>query len=324
MSVALSGNTAVIGAVCDDNSSINDAGSAYIFVRSGSTWTEQAKIVASDAGANDEFGVSVAISGDTVLVGAARDDNTAGIDAGSVYVFSRKVSSWSEQARLVASNATKGKFFGNAIAMSGAAAVIGSFNASSAYIFGRTNGLWSEQAILTPSNGGGYFGWSVAIHGDMLLVGAPNDAKGGVGAGAAFLYTGMGSSWTEQAKLTATDASEGDAFGWSVGVFGDVAVSGAALDDQEAGTFAGSAYLFDLHCLGLTDGACCLDGVCAHMRQVTCDTIGGVFVGIGVTCDAAKCDPPCPADIDGRGCSPDGAVDVTDLLLLLGAWGACP
>ncbi len=100
-------------------------GSAYVFVRSGGVWSQQQKLVASDAAAFDQFGTSVAISGETVVVGATVDDGTAGIDQGSAYVFVRSGGVWSQQQKLEASDAAAVDLFGFSVAISGETVVVG-------------------------------------------------------------------------------------------------------------------------------------------------------------------------------------------------------
>ena len=196
-SVAISGGTAVVDAYRDDDGG-NQSGSAYVFVRSGGTWSEQTKLMASDAAADDYFGWSVAISGDTVVVGA-RLDNDGGPFSGSAYVFVRSSGSWSQQAKLTASDAAA-----------------------------------EDQ-----------FGYSVAVSGDTAVVGNRGDADGGLDSGSAYVFVRSGTTWSQQAKLTASDAAADDFFGDSVAVSGDTAVVGAPWDD-DAGLNSGSAYVFGL------------------------------------------------------------------------------
>ena len=140
VTVAVSGDTAVVGADFDDDKG-SDAGSAYVFARSGTTWTQQAKLLASDGAAGDQFGVSVSVSGDTAVVGALRDDDK-GSDAGSAYVFARSGATWTQQAKLVASDGAAGDLLGNWVAVSGGTAVVGAVldddkgtESGSAYVF---------------------------------------------------------------------------------------------------------------------------------------------------------------------------------------------
>jgi hypothetical protein len=254
-SVALSGDTALVGAYLDDTPADANAGSAYVFTRSGSTWSEQTKLTASDGAANDYFGISVNLSGDTALVGAYFDDTTAGTDRGSAYVFTRSGSIWSEQAKLTASDGLAHSRFGYSVALSGDTALIGTYvdyvvvgaPVGSAYVFTRSGSTWSQQAKLTASNGAVFdqFGTSVALSGETALVGSRfDDTAAGADAGSAHVITRSGSTWSEQAILTANDGSISDEFGWSVALSGDTALVGARYDDTAAGTDAGSAYVF--------------------------------------------------------------------------------
>ena len=256
-SVAVSGdgNTAVIGAYGDDDGGTN-AGSAYVFVRSGSSWTQQAKLTASDGAASDFFGRSVVISGDgnTAVIGADGDDD-GGIDSGSAYVFTRSGSSWTQQAKLTASDGASSYHFGRSVAVSGDGntAVIGAIGVDegrgSAYVFVRSGSSWTQQAKLTASDGASedQFGWSVAVSGDgnTAVIGSYADDDGGDRSGSAYVFSRSGSSWTQQAKLTASDRAANDYFGWSVAVSGDgnTAVIGSYADDDRGGG-SGSAYIF--------------------------------------------------------------------------------
>lgn len=217
-SVALNGDTALVGSHHDDTAKRSQVGSAYVFVRSGTTWSQQAKLTADDGGTDDVFGWSVALSGNTALVGAYGDDTAAGGDAGSAYVFVRNGSIWSQQAHLFASDGAASDYFGYSVGLSGDTALIGAYgdgksgivDAGSAYVFVRIGTTWSEQA------------------------------------GSAYVFTRSGSTWTEQAKLTANDGAASDNFGSTVALSGDTALVEAHLDNTIAGADAGSAYVFRL------------------------------------------------------------------------------
>lgn len=252
--VALSGDTAVVGARSDDHAGGVAAGSATVFVRSGTTWSQQAKLVASDAADNDFFGISVAISGETIVVGSFLDDNGGGIDAGAAYVFVRNGTTWSQQARLVASDGAAGDRFGTFVSIVGETIAVGAVeadhggrdNAGAVYVFVRHGTSWSQQAKLVASDAAGYdeFG-AVSLSGDSLLVGSHwSDHGGGIGAGAAYVFVRNGTAWSQQAKLVASDAAPGDGFGRSVALDGDVALVGAVGDDHSGGYDAGSAYTY--------------------------------------------------------------------------------
>ena len=249
-SVAISGDTALIGAYRNADDGAN-SGSAYVFTCSGTAWTQQAKLTASDAATGDSFGISVAISGDTALVGAIGDSD-AGTYSGSVYVFTRSGTAWTEQAKLTAGDAVDQDYFGWSVAISGDTALVGAYkddddgnSSGSAYVFNRSGLTWTEQTKLTASdaNSGDEFGLSVAISGDTALVGAYKDDDDGNSSGSAYIFDRSGTTWTEQAKLTASDAATGDYFGYSVAISGDTALVGALLDD-DGGDNSGSAYVF--------------------------------------------------------------------------------
>ena len=252
ISVGISGETVVVGAVADDDGGAS-SGSAYVFVRSGTSWSQQQKLTASDAASGDFFGFAVTIGGDTVGVGAPQDDD-GGTNSGSAYVFVRSGTSWSQQAKLTASDAAASDIFGrNAMGISGDTLVVGApsddtgagTDAGSAYVFVRSGTSWSQQAKLTASDAaaGDFFGLSVGISGDTVVASAFLDDDGGTNSGSAYVFTRSGTSWSQQQKLTASDAAAGDNFGFSVSISGNTIVAGAFHDD-DGGTDSGSAYVF--------------------------------------------------------------------------------
>jgi FG-GAP repeat/Divergent InlB B-repeat domain len=304
-SVAVAGDTVVVGAASEDsstsgvNSSPNEAalnsGAVYIFTRSGGIWSQQAYLKASNPGASDFFGSAVAITGDTVVVGAyAEDSSTTGVNsspnergtsAGAAYVFTRSGVTWSQQAYLKASNSGVGDYFGYKVAVSGETVVVGAYGESSstrgvgsspdddageagaAYVFTRSGVTWSEQAFLKASNteNSDYFGRSVAVAGDTIVVGAdgedssttgingsPNEAA--VSSGAAYVFTRSGSIWSQQAFLKASNTGANDNFARSVAIAGDTIVvaadgedsstSGVNSSPNEAASASGATYVF--------------------------------------------------------------------------------
>ena len=245
-SVAISGDVVIVGAPFDSRKAGYDVGSAYVFVRNGEVWEEQAKLTASDATEydGDNFGWSVAIQGDTAIVGAIMDSD-AGDRAGAAYVFMRNGGIWEERAKLTASDAAEKKYFGLSVGISGDVAIVGTWLADSAYIFAYNGATWEEQAKLSPSNSTQRvaFGCSVAISGDVAIVGAGGDDGAGINAGSAYIYVHNGNTWEEKQKLIASDAAAYDEFGYSVAISGDMAIVGSVGDD-DAGSNAGSAYVF--------------------------------------------------------------------------------
>ena len=256
-SVAVSGDTAVVGANNDATPGGGaSAGSAYVFLRSGSVWSLQQKLEASDGAADDIFGQAVSISGDTLVVGAYYDDTTGGHNAGSAYVFVRSGTVWTEQQKLLASDAAAYDAFGGSVAVSGDLALVGALydgtvggaEAGSAHVYVRSGANWSEQQELITSGleaANDSFGWSAAISGDTALVGAPqDDMAGAADRGSAYVFVRSGTQWTEQQRLVASDAGAGDLFGSAVALSADTAVVGAPGCDTAGGSDAGSAYVF--------------------------------------------------------------------------------
>ena len=254
LSVALSGDTALVGAWLDDCTAGDDCGSAYVFRFNGFFWVEEQKLTALDAAAGDWFGVSVSVSGDTALVGAFSDDCTSGNDCGSAYIFRFNGTSWVQEHKLTASDAAGGDDFGISVSLSGDTAVVGARlddcaagnDCGAAYVF-RFNGTdWDQEQKLTASDAAMFdeFGWSVSVSGGTVLVGAQaDDCAAGAGCGSAYVFRFNGTSWDQEQKLTAADAGAGDAFGHSVSLSGETAVVGA-LGECAAGRDCGSAYVF--------------------------------------------------------------------------------
>ena len=256
-SVGISGDNLVTGAHRDDDGG-SDSGSAYVFVRSGTTWAQKTKLSADDAASLDSFGKSVALSGQTVVVGARLNDDD-GTDSGSAYPFiiTRSVS-FAQDAKLTASDGAAEDRFGSSVAISGDTAVVGApladpaigagpkDTAGAAYVFVRSSGVWSQQAKLVSSSETptfDEFGGSVAISGETVVVGVTGEDVGGTDLGAAYVFVRSGSSWSEQARLVASSPSSFDDFGFSVAIEGNTAVIGAQGVDNAAPN-SGAAYVF--------------------------------------------------------------------------------
>ncbi len=249
-SVSLSGDTALIGAV-NDNDNGDQSGSAYVFIRTGSNWTQQAKLLASDIVAEDQFGYSLSLDGDTALIGVANDDDN-GDQSGSAYVFTRTGSNWTQQAKLLALDGTAGDYFGWSVSLSGDSALIGADgdddqgeSSGSAYIFTRTGSNWTQQGKLLAPNGTAYdsFGWCISLSGDIALIGAPFDDDKGDQSGSAYVFNRTGGDWTQQAKLLASDGAMTDRFGWRLCLSNNTALFGVKWDGDN-GVDSGSVYVF--------------------------------------------------------------------------------
>ena len=254
-SVALDGNTALVGAYNATADATGSAGAAYVFTRTGSTWTQQAKLTAGDAATGDQFGLSVALVGDTAVIGADGKTVDGDTSAGAVYVFTRTGTTWTQQQKLTASDEAIGDQFGWSVAVAGDTAVIGAdyksvagnTDAGAAYVFTRTGTTWTQQQRLTAADGAAedLFGNSVAVAGDTAVVGAEfKTVSTDLGAGAAYVFTRSGTTWTQQQKLTAADAASSDNFGSAVALSGDTALVGAAHKFVSGSSVAGAAYVY--------------------------------------------------------------------------------
>ncbi|XXX82791.1 DNRLRE domain-containing protein [Sorangium sp. So ce134] len=294
--IAVSGDTAVVGA---------PGSAAYVFVKSGGGWAQQARLVPGDGSPDGHFGASVAISADTVVVGAASSYGWTG----AAYVFVRSGGGWSEQAKLAGSDPWNP--IGAAVAIDGDRAVASAYY--SAHVFARSGGAWTEEVEFLPPAGAQWFeppvaisggtvvvgdpsldgptpggaayvfdasdwtdvhqltaqagaeydqfGSSVAISGSRILVGAPGAGHAPMtwpptGRGAAYVFGRAGSAWIEEATLVASDGAIGDALGGAVSISGSTAVAGAIWADRPpAPPDAGAAYVFTLSAGGWAEQA---------------------------------------------------------------------
>jgi hypothetical protein len=248
--VSLDGSSLAIGARRDDHAGGVDAGSAYVFTRSGTLWSEQAKLVASNAAADDRLGGAVSIDADTLVAGAKKFDTGAGTDAGAVYVFVRAATTWSQQAFI---GSPSGAFdeFGSAVGVSGDALIAGAplegsvaFPDGIAFVFERAGNNWSLATTLTPFNGlDDFFGWSVAIDGNFAVVGAPATSTSGL-LGKVGLFVRTASDWDRIATLSGANTTGVDEFGWSVDLDDGTLLTGSPHDLSAGGFQAGSANVF--------------------------------------------------------------------------------
>ncbi|HUR96910.1 MAG TPA: FG-GAP-like repeat-containing protein [Pyrinomonadaceae bacterium] len=259
-SVAISGDTAVVGAPGNFVDGTTSKGFAYVFVRAANRlWTQQAKLSAPDGAAGDTFGFSLAISGDTTVVGAPRDQIGSNPSQGSAYVFVRNGNSWSAQEKLTAADGAASDAFGTSLTVSGDTAIIGATGGDggvsgqgAAYAFVRSGGIWTQQQKLFASDGslGDGFGGSVALSGSTVVIGSSSDDIGtNPDQGSAYVYTRSGTVWALQQKLLAPDGTTNDSFGRSVGIwisiFGNASIVAGAPEDVITGLVnRGSGYVF--------------------------------------------------------------------------------
>lgn len=250
--VALDGDIAVIGA--PQETPFIGNGSAYVFVRNGSVWTQQAKLTAGDGAVNDNFGLTVAVSGTTVMVGAPFHElnGAPGISHGAVYVFVQQGVSWEQQAKLTAFDAFDQTHFGQALALDEDTVAVGALDftgtglpGSSIYVLTRVGSDWSQQAKLGDPNRNftDGFGTALSLDGDTLVAGLPGTDLTFNNSGTVEIFVRNGSSWSLQATVLADDPVLSAQLGASVSVSGDTLVAGAPGDD-DAGAKSGSAYVF--------------------------------------------------------------------------------
>ncbi len=261
-SVAIDGQTIIAGSDGEDGAG-TDRGAAYIFVKDmGGTgnWGQVAKVISADPGDSDRFGYAVALSGDIAVVGSPRED-ADGTDRGAAYVFARDLGgleAWGLVKRIAPSAPADNSWFGNAVAVEGSLAVVGSAwedgggtDRGAAYLFSRDEGgadLWGEikRLVASDMHDGDFFGYSVNLNGANVVIGASWAGAGGTQRGQAYVFSrdegGVG-AWGEAQRLRASDGANEDWFGWTIAVSGSYILVGAAGEDG-AGTDRGAAYMF--------------------------------------------------------------------------------
>ena len=247
--VALDQDTALIGA---RQGGPNFEGAAYVFERRQGQWQSTARLAAPDAAADDRFGYALAVSGDWIAVGAPNDDER-GPFSGSVYLFQRQGGAWSFVGKAIAHDGSADDAFGAAVALAGDTLVVGAVGADprgyasgAAYVFQHNGSAWVPTAKLSASDGEALdsFGFSVAVCGDTIVVGAYGEDALASNAGAAYVFQDAAGPWIETAKLTAPGGGEGDFFGQSVAAAPGVLVVGAPLYDGPH-LINGAAYVFE-------------------------------------------------------------------------------
>ena len=224
---------------------VDDRTATYPVIVDPLVWIEQ-KVVARDAVPGEEFGYSVALSGDTALIGAAKAAGAAG-QQGAAYVFTRTGASWTEAARLSAADGANGDAFGYSVALEGDRALVGAraqnSNLGAAYVFEGSGSNWTQTAKLLANDGiaGDRFGTVVALSGDTALVSAATATVGAnASQGAGYIFTFSGGNWSQSAKLVATDGVGNDQLGIGAALDGATAVLGT----PNPGFFTGAAYVF--------------------------------------------------------------------------------
>lgn len=253
--VSVKGDVAAIGAPYENNPGAPASGAVYVFQRSAGVWSEVARLTANDAATFDHFGASVSLDGDTLAVGAEFDNAGAGSYSGSAYVFVGSGGAWVQEAKLAPSDLAANDVFGTAIALDGDRVVVGApqhdpnglTSAGAAWVFERAGGAWSQTAKLTPLDpaANDRFGNAVAADAGRVLVGAHRKSGASSVAGAAYVFVGGGSSWTQEGKLVDMGFSFADQFGYAVALQGERAVVGLPWSNA-AGVTTGGVQLFEL------------------------------------------------------------------------------
>lgn len=284
--VALVGNTIIIGASNSDTFEDIRQGAAYVFTRTGDTWIEQQKLTASDGNPRDLFGDAVALDDDTLVVGAPSTDVGGAMLPGAAYVFTRSNGMWSQQQKLVPSVGNARDFFGAAVALDGNTIVIGSTGGDvngaedqgAAYTYIRTGTAWTQQQQLLAGDGkaGDRFGVDVAVQGDTVVVGATGGTMlGEPMAGAAYVFTRSGATWSEQQRLAAPQPELRDFFGRGLALQGDLLAIGAYGKDAGENTLQGAVHLFTRQA-----------GAWNHQQRITTND-GNAGTGFGIDLDLA-------------------------------------
>jgi trimeric autotransporter adhesin len=255
-SVAIAGDTIVVGAAgAETPERYIHEGSAYVFVKPAGGWANATQTARLVGGTTPSFGGSVAISGDTIVVGAPGEHPSG---TGAAYVFVKPAGGWATAtylptAKLTASDGAPYNYLGSSVAISGDTIVVGAAGLyHAAYVFVKPAGGWTsgtQTAKLTASDGPSwnYFGFRVGVSGNTVVVGAFNSTlSGGEESGAVYVFVQPAGGWangTETAKLTASDAAA-DLRGPSLAISGDTVVAGAPLNDVVGHDAQGSAYVF--------------------------------------------------------------------------------
>ena len=254
--VALDGDVAMISAWREDVGGVANAGVAYVYERApNGDWNQTARLFASDPGAEDAFGSSLAVSGNRAIVGAWWDD-AAGTDSGSAYVFEKSGGNWRELAKITADDADAFDNFGVSVDIDGNRAIVSAWeddvrglsNAGSAYIFDGFGATWlqTDQLVPTDIDALDNFGTSVALDGNLAVVGSWHDDSGaGTDVGSAYVFERSGIDWSQIDKIVADDASAFDNFGIVTDIEGDRVLVGANGDVHSGVDAAGSAYVFE-------------------------------------------------------------------------------
>jgi hypothetical protein len=216
----------------------------------GSVWSGQ-KVIIDDGAQEDFFGWSVAIDGQTALVGAYGVTVNGQEQQGAAYVFTESNGIWTQTATLIANDGVRFDIFGSAVALSGSVAAIGAYQSNhsigAVYVFTGSGSAWTQKAKLTADDGvrNDCLGWSVAVSSAGVLAGAPFASVDGIQVGAVYAFGANGGSWSQTQKVVANNGAIGDFFGDAIAMDGTVAAIGADSATIDGHQVQGAAYVFD-------------------------------------------------------------------------------
>jgi hypothetical protein len=283
-SVALFADTLLVGAPLDDNANGQNAGAAYLFTRSGQTWTHQAKLMPAGGEELARAGEDVALLRDTALVASPRSDSYRG----KVHVFTANGGTWSERQTLRASDGLVNDYFGRGLAVDGDTALIAASSATSAgqpragavYAFERTDSVWVQRQRLAAPDAGlsHYFGTAISLSGDMAVIGV-QFRRTENGTGAAYLFSRVGSTWIRTGEFDPSDRDEGDYFGTAVALSGGTALIGESIElDPPAAMYTpwSAVRFYSLH-PRLSGGAVRVAGADRYQTAVAASRAGFFF-----------------------------------------------
>lgn len=255
--VYLAGDLLFVGASGDDVAAPN-AGSIYIYEKSGSSWNFSTQLTASDAASGDALGASLAVDGNTLVAGARFDDDF-GPSSGTAFVFESTAGIWNEVTKLHSTSPGDFDFFASEVSISGDTILVGAHNenhggndSGAAYVYERVAGVWQAptRLLAEDATADDDFGWSVAVLGDRAVIGALESED----SGAAYVFERSGGSWSQSQKLTPDNGAPDDAFSWAVDLDPTQVLVGASQYDG-ATTGSGAAFAFDLS-LGVVSNYC--------------------------------------------------------------------
>ena len=250
-SVAIDGDRIVVGAYGDPNVDVG-AGAAYVFVRAATKWTPEAKLIGSENSAFDGFGISVAIKDDRIVCGAFGNSPPNQSEVGSAYVFRRINGLWIQEQELSASDGAPLARFGLSVAMNADTVAVGAdgdaelgFYSGAVYVFTFDGSTWVQQQKLHAQDPqeSASFGYHIAMSGDTLVAGAPQNQIGNHTLGAAYIFTRGSHGWSQDRKLVAMDSDAFDGFGLRVAISDDTIAVGSMFD-HDAAPGGGAAYVY--------------------------------------------------------------------------------